>query len=199
MDVNAIGHQQGGNCAVSDVANNTETIDEEVQPEEKNEAEESISSSLEERFKEEIAKAMQEAQENKDRWMRAQAEFQNYKKRTARELMESQQKGSLDALMKFLPIMDDFERAMENIPEDLQDNPWFGGISLLQGKFKKLLEEYDVEEVIPTGELFDPNLHQAIGMDESDEVESGHVTATLQKGYINGERILRPALVRVAN
>jgi molecular chaperone GrpE len=113
--------------------------------------------------------------------------------------MESHQKASLDALIKFLPIMDDFERAMENVPEDLKDNPWFSGISLLQGKFKKLLEEYDVEEVIPTGELFDPNMHQAIGMDESDEVESGHVTATLQKGYSTGERILRPALVRVAN
>ena len=61
-----------------------------------------------------------------------------------------------------------------------------------------MLDDYDVTVIDPTGELFDPNRHEAIGMEDSDDVEAGHVTATMQKGYILGDRVLRPALVRVA-
>ncbi len=69
---------------------------------------------------------------------------------------------------------------------------------MIQRKLNKILENYNVTVLDPTGEPFDPNLHEAIGMEDSDDVESGHVTATMQKGYVLGERVLRPALVRVA-
>lgn len=142
--------------------------------------------------------AQKEAQSNKEGWQRSQAEFANYKKRVARERSELFQRGSLDALQSLLPVIDDFDRAFENVPEDISENPWIGGVAMIQRKFETLLEKFEIEAIDPTGEPFDPNLHEAIGADDSDEVESGHVTATLQKGYRAGKIILRPALVRVA-
>lgn len=140
-----------------------------------------------------------EAQANLEGWQRSRAEFLNYKKRTDREIKESRDKAALDALAKVLPIIDDFERAVQNIPEDLKANPWVSGTALIQRKFDKLLEEFSVQRIDPTGEPFDPRFHEAIGTDASTEdIPGGHVTVTLQKGYVSGERVLRPALVRVA-
>ncbi len=143
--------------------------------------------------------AQREAQSNKDGWQRARAEFANYKKRTERERSDLFQRASLDTLKSLLPIVDDFDRAFESLPEDISDNPWIGGVSMIQRKFAGLLEQYEVEAIDPTGDPFDPNLHQAIGTEDSAEVESGHVTETLQKGYRAGDSILRLALVKVAS
>lgn len=132
-------------------------------------------------------------------WQRTRAEFANYKKRVERELSESHQRGALDAIGKVLPMIDDFERAMQNTPAEMQDHAWVSGISMLLRKFEKLLSDFDVQTLDPVGEVFDPSRHEALGMDDSDTVASGHVTVTLQKGYIAGDRVLRPALVRVAN
>ncbi len=147
----------------------------------------------------ELERLRQEVQMNMDRWQRSVAEFQNYKKRTDRELTERYQHAVQDTLKDLLPIVDDFERAFENIPDDIQDHPWMSGVSMIQRKFDKLLEQHEIESVDPTGELFDPNLHEAVGTDDSDDVESGYVTVTLQKGFKRGDKVLRPALVRVAN
>jgi len=98
-----------------------------------------------------------------------------------------------------LPAIDDFERAASNVPEHLQGDPWVVGVTMVLRKFYKTLDEYDVKIIDPTGEVFDPNRHEAIGTEDSDSVATGHVTATVQKGYILGDRVLRPALVRVAN
>jgi molecular chaperone GrpE len=143
--------------------------------------------------------AQKEAQSNKDGWQRARAEFANYKKRIERERVELFQRASNDTLKDLLPIVDDFDRAFESVPEDISENPWIGGVSMIQRKFVTLLETYEIEAIDPTGELFDPNLHQAIGTEDSEEVESGHVTETLQKGYRAGDNILRLALVKVAS
>lgn len=132
-------------------------------------------------------------------WQRTRAEFANYKKRVERELSESHQRGAIDAVVRVLPIIDDFERAMQNVPADLEGHAWINGISMLLRKFDKLLSDFDVQPIDPVGEVFDPSRHEALGMDDSDTIASGHVTVTLQKGYISGDRVLRPALVRVAN
>ncbi len=140
-----------------------------------------------------------EAQKNKEGWQRTLAEFQNYKRRMEREQKDISQRIALETLAKILPIMDDFERALGSTPSELEGNPWMNGVSLIQGKFRKLLEEHNVTTLDPVGEVFNPNHHQAISMADSDEHKSGHVIETLQKGYISGETLLRPALVRVAN
>ena len=146
-----------------------------------------------------LIEAQNEAKANEDGWQRARAEFANYKKRNDRERRELFQRAALDTLKSLLPIIDDFDRAFESVPEAISEDPWIGGVSMIQRKFATLLEQYEVEAIDPTGGPFDPTLHQAIGAEDSDEVESGHVISTLQKGYRAGERVLRLALVKVAN
>lgn len=134
-----------------------------------------------------------------DALQRSRAEFANYKKRVTRELEDSQQKGAMNAIAQLLPVIDDLERALNSIPEELAEHPWMRGTALLLPKLYKTLTDLGIEAMDPTGQPFDPSKHEAIGMDDSSDVESGHVTMTLQKGYISGDKILRPALVRVAS
>ena len=84
------------------------------------------------------------------------------------------------------------------VPEELSSNPWFKGIELAVSKIGKVLTDLQIEQIDPTGEPFDPTRHEAIGLEETEDVPSGHVSTTLQKGYISGGRVLRAALVRVA-
>ncbi|MBK9123466.1 MAG: nucleotide exchange factor GrpE [Chloroflexi bacterium] len=146
----------------------------------------------------EVAVLLAKIEEYKDGWQRERAEFANYKRRVEREQAEVRQRGVHDAVARVLPIIDDFERAMQFVPEEFKENPWLNGIDLLLSKFDKFLTESNVEKIDPTGEPFDPTRHEAIGLEDTDEVESGLVSTTLQKGYISGDRVLRPALVRVA-
>ena len=146
-----------------------------------------------------LIEAQKEAQSNEDGWQRARAEFANFKKRIERERGELFQRAALDTLKSLLPIIDDFDLAFNRVPEAIGDDPWIDGVSMIQRKFTTLLEQYEVEAIDPTGGPFDPNLHQAIGAEASDEVESGHVIETLQKGYRAGDQVLRLALVKVAS
>lgn len=145
-----------------------------------------------------VQKLQDEVRVNLEGWQRARAEFANYKKRVESEMRSAADKGAADALVKMLPIMDDFNRAMENIPQEFEGNPWINGTSLIMKHFDKVLEAYNVTEIDPVGQPFDPYRHEAIGVDEASDHPGGTVTVTLQKGYASGERVLRPALVRVA-
>ena len=133
--------------------------------------------------------------EYKDGWARSQAEFQNYKKRIERdnELTYASMKG--DIIKKVLPALDDLERAIQNRPAD---NGWANGIELIARKLQNLLEAEGVKRIEAEGLEFNPNFHEAISHEPNDQVESGHVIAVVQNGYMLGERVLRPALVRVA-
>lgn len=148
---------------------------------------------------EQLAAVQAQAKEYLEGWQRARAEFANFKKRMERDLQDSYQNASVDLLSKLFPILSDFERAMSNMPPQLKDDAWLEGITLIQRKFQKLLEENGVVEIDPAGQPFDPNFHEAVGTDEATDAQSGTVTATLQKGYRLGDRVLRPALVRVAH
>lgn len=147
----------------------------------------------------EVAAAQKAAQEYLAGWQRERAEFANYKKRVEREMADLSQSAAADALKSLLPALDDFELAMSNIPAELQANPWLNGMGAVHRKFLKVLGEAGITIIDPTGKLFDPAQHEAVAMEDSSTVESGHVTATLRKGYAFGERVLRTALVRVAN
>lgn len=147
----------------------------------------------------EVEKLRAEVQANLEGWQRSRAEFTNYKRRTQQEIAESKQRGALEALGKILPILDDFDRALSNVPAELKDHAWTNGTSLILKNMHKVLDEYAVEVIDPVGQEFDPNMHEAIGTEDSSEYESGIVTVTLQKGYKSGDKVLRPALVKVAN
>ena len=153
-----------------------------------------------------VRKEAQETQDNYDSLAanvtavdKREARVANDEKRIKRKSSEFQLRGSLDTLESLLPVIDDFDRAFENVPEDISENSWIKGVEMIQHKFEKLLGKYQIEAIDPTSKPFDPDFHDAIGTDDRDEVESGHVTVTLQKGYRAGEHLLRPALVRVAS
>ena len=100
-----------------------------------------------------------------------------------------------DIIKKILPVLDDLARALQNRPAD---DAWAGGIELIGRKFQTILESEGVTRIEAEGQPFDPNFHEAISNEVSDAVESGHVIAVVQNGYMLDERVIRPALVRVA-
>jgi len=179
------------------------TKEQEVKEEEINETEtEAVESSPAEEVSEEmeaLKRQLEDAEiklaESVDGWQRSQAEFQNYRKRIERdhEVMKSNMKG--DLIKKILPLLDDLERAMQNRPAD---EPWANGIDLIMRKFQTMLESEGVKKIEAEGMEFDPYFHEAISNEPSEKVESGHVIAVVQNGYMLGERVIRPALVRVA-
>jgi len=128
-------------------------------------------------------------------WQRSLADFQNYKRRVERdnETFKANAKG--DIFKKVLPALDDLERAMQNRPAD---DAWANGIELIVRKFQNILDAEGLKRIEAKGAAFDPNLHEAISHEPSEEVESGHVIEVVQNGYMLGERVIRPALVRVA-
>lgn len=145
-----------------------------------------------------LATARKEAAEFKEGWLRERADFNNYKKRVEGQMKDLRDTAVVEALLNLLPIIDDFERAMANVPAEMQDNPWINGVGGIHRKFQKILEDKGVTALDPVGQPFDPTRHEAVVTEASSTVESGHVIETLQKGYARGERILRPALVKIA-
>jgi molecular chaperone GrpE len=155
-----------------------------------------------EQLKEEIEallKQLEEAQakaaENLAGWQRSQAEFINYKNRVQRdrELDYAAMKG--DIIKKVLPVLDDMERALANRPEG---DSWASGMELIARKFRSILEAEGLKRIEATGQPFDPNYHEAISSEPNEDVESGHVIEVVQNGYLLGDRVIRPAMVRVA-
>lgn len=148
-----------------------------------------------EALKRQIEDAEAKLAESVDGWQRSAAEFQNYKKRVERdhELTRVTLKG--DIVKKLLPVLDDLERALQNRPAN---ESWANGIELIARKFQGVLESEGIKRIEAEGVEFDPNFHEAISHEPNDQVESGHVIAVVQNGYLLGERVIRPALVRVA-
>jgi len=147
---------------------------------------------------EQLASAIAEAEDYKDRWMRSQAEFANARKRMEKQRLELFSTATADVMRKLLPILDDYERAMENTPEAIHEDSWLEGIQLVQRKLMGVLENYNVTPIEAVGEPFDPNVHEAISQEDSDEYDSGVVCKELQTGYKIGDRVIRPSLVIVA-
>jgi molecular chaperone GrpE len=133
--------------------------------------------------------------ENLDGWQRSVAEFQNYKKRIERDRDAEKASMKGDLIKKVLPVLDDLERALQNRPEE---DPWVNGIDLIKRKLQAILEGEGIQRIEAEGEDFDPNFHEAISYEPVDGVESGRVIAVVQNGYMLGERVIRPAMVRVA-
>jgi molecular chaperone GrpE len=145
-----------------------------------------------------LAVAQEEAAKNLDGWLRSQAEFANARKRMEKQRIDIQMRATTDMITRLLPVIDDFERAFENVPDTIREDGWFEGIELVNRKVNGILESLNVEPIEAVGQEFDPNCHEAIMQEESEEYESGVVTEELQKGYKIGDRIIRPSLVKVA-
>jgi molecular chaperone GrpE len=142
-----------------------------------------------------LAEAQAQALEYKDGWQRALADFQNYKRRTDSEKAEAYQNAIGLVVRRYLPILDDLERALATRPDDL---PWVNGIDLIFRKLQTILENEGIKRIEAQGKPFDPNFHEAIGQEVMPGVEPGTVITVMQQGYMLGERVIRPAVVRVA-
>jgi molecular chaperone GrpE len=138
------------------------------------------------------------AEEYLDGWQRARAEFANFKKRVQKEREASRSFITAEILSKYLTVVDDFERALNDRPEDEASEAWAEGVDMIYRKLKNILEAEGVEEISAEGEQFDPNFHEAISFAESDDHSEGEIVEVIQPGYKIKERIIRPAVVLVA-
>lgn len=139
-----------------------------------------------------------QAAEYLEGWQRARAEFSNYKKRVDRELQDAYSRAAGDVITRYLTILDDLERALQDVPKDEKTANWAQGIDLIYRKMKAMIEAEGVEVIEAEGQPFDPNLHEAISHEESEELKGGYIIDVVQQGYRMGDRVLRPAMVRVA-
>jgi molecular chaperone GrpE len=146
-------------------------------------------------LKQQLEETLSQTAEFKDGWQRARAEFDNYRKRIERENSLVYQNAVGNVVKRYLPVMDDLERALQNRPESLA---WVDGIDLIYRKLRSILDSEGVKRIEAEGQAFDPNFHEAIGQENTQDVPSGCVSEVVQNGYILGEKVIRPALVRVA-
>jgi molecular chaperone GrpE len=150
-------------------------------------------------LQEELSAARIQADEYLDGWQRARADFANYKKRVERERSLAYQNASADIITRYLDVVDDMARALDNRPQEGEGATWADGIELIYRKLLTILENAGVTLMQIEGETFDPNLHEAISVEENPDYESGQVIEVLKQGYMLGDRVLRPASVRVAD
>jgi molecular chaperone GrpE len=148
-----------------------------------------------EELKKQLADVQSQAADYKDGWQRSVAEFQNYRRRVETEKAETYQTAVGNIIKRYLPILDDMERALAKRPDDL---PWAEGIELIYRKLQSILEAEGLKRIEAEGQMFDPTFHEAILQEPSNCHESGQIISVIQNGYMLGERVIRPAIVKVA-
>ena len=144
-----------------------------------------------------LADARRERDEYYDRWMRKAAEFDNYRKRVEKERREQSDQALVDLLQELLLVVDDFDRAL-TVETGERGEAYRKGVELIHAKLYDVVKKYNVRPIDALGADFDPNLHQAVMQESSPEHRDGEVIAELRKGYMIGDRLLRPAMVKVA-
>lgn len=159
---------------------------------------ESSGTSEEESLEEQVKRLQSEAEEYLDGWQRARAEFANFKKRTQRENEHARERITGEIITHFLGVKDDIERALAKAPDTDDFQEWTLGIELIHQKLQALFDAEGVELIDAEGERFDPTFHEAVSFEENDDYEEGLIIDITQPGYKMGERVLRPAMVRVA-
>jgi molecular chaperone GrpE len=144
-----------------------------------------------------LADALRERDEYYDRWMRKAAEFDNYRKRVERERREQSDQVVVDLLQDLLLVVDDFDRALTAEAGEGAE-AYRRGVELIRGKLGDLLKKVNVRPIDALGTDFDPKVHQAVIQEASPGHRDGEVIGELRKGYMLGDRLLRPAMVKVA-
>lgn len=127
-------------------------------------------------------------------WQRAAADYQNFKRRVEQERGETARLANAALIINVLPLLDDLERALTSVDARLAGLTWVDGIRLIYRKFQAVLEAAGVSEIKAEGETFDPAVHEAVMFGEGEE---GKVVAEVQRGYMLGDRVIRPAMVVV--
>ena len=147
--------------------------------------------------KEKKDKRQEQIEELTDKLKRSMAEFDNFRKRTDKEKTQMYEIGAREVIDKILPVVDNFERAFENVTEEEKNDPFIGGMDMVFKQLLKALEDMGVTAIEAVGSEFDPNLHNAVMQVENEEYESGIVAQELQKGYKYKENVVRHSMVAV--
>jgi molecular chaperone GrpE len=140
----------------------------------------------------------EQSDENLRSLQRTAADFANYRRRVDEERQGLSTFSNAMLIGRLLAVLDDFDRALQNVPEETHEG-WVDGVRLVERKLRSLLEAEGVTQIEALGQPFDPNLHEAVDTEETADLPDNQVIGELQRGYRLGDRVLRPSLVRVAS
>ncbi|GKX31146.1 protein GrpE [Vallitalea longa] len=150
-------------------------------------------------MKKKLKQKEKEVNEYVDKLQRTMAEFDNFRKRTTREKSMMYENGAKETLEKLLPIVDNFQRALESVSEEQKEVPFVQGIELIFKQLMSTLNDIGVEEIKAEGKEFDPNFHHAVTHAEDDSLGENIVSEVFQKGYMYNDSVLRHSMVKVVN
>jgi len=139
----------------------------------------------------------QESNSFKDQYLRTVADLKNFKRRTEDERSSLIRNATAGLLLKILPILDDFDLAMQHVPAEVAETSWFNGLQGVQRKLQMVLEGEGVKPIEALGQTFDPHFHDAVMHEDAGPEQAGKVTADLRRGYMLHDRVLRPSMVKV--
>lgn len=178
----------------------TEETVENTEVKEENTAEETVETVEENKeptMEEKLEEAQKQAKDNLDKYIRQLAEFENFRKRSNSEKTAMYSNGVRDTVEKLLPVIDNFERAVE--AADDKEDPMYKGVEMILKQFMEILENLGVKEIPSKGEPFDPSVHSAVMHIDDESCDENVVVEVFQKGYTLGDKVIRPSMVKVAN
>ena len=178
----------------------TEETVENTEVKEENNAEETVETVEENKeptMEEKLEEAQKQAKDNLDKYIRQLAEFENFRKRSNSEKTALYSNGVRVTVEKLLPVIDNFERAVE--AADDKEDPMYKGVEMILKQFMEILENLGVKEIPSKGEPFDPNVHSAVMHIDDESCDENVVVEVFQKGYTLGDKVIRPSMVKVAN
>ena len=149
-------------------------------------------------LEEEVARLQSALDEQQQKWLRAQADFDNFRRRTQKEKDQLGKYASMKLIMELVPVIDNFERAMTSVPQHAEAESFVKGIDMIFRQLDQVLKGEGLIVMETVGHPFDPEFHQAIMQVESEEHEEGIVVEEVQKGYMLKDKVLRPASVKVS-
>ena len=149
-------------------------------------------------LEEQLDEALQTLARTKEKMLRTAADFDNFRKRTAREVQDIRRRGKQTAIKELLPVFDSMERATAHIGDNTDAKSMADGISLVLKQFISVLGKMNIERIEAVGQGFDPSFHDSIQYEASDEYDAGTVMAEVQAGYRMGDDLLRPSMVMVS-
>jgi molecular chaperone GrpE len=149
-------------------------------------------------LEEQLDEALQKLARTKEKMLRTAADFDNFRKRTARDAQDIRRRGTQAAVKELLPVFDSMERATAHIHDNTNTKSMADGINMVLKQFISVLGKMNIERIDAVGQVFDPSFHDSIQHEASDEYDAGTVMAEVQAGYMMGDDLLRPSMVMVS-
>lgn len=201
IDIEEVKDENGVDDAVEETTETAEDKNEETSKKEETSGEETPKK--EKKFGRKKDKAVEKLEEKvkelEDMRVRQLAEFENFRKRSEKEKSQMFEVGAKSVIEKILPVMDNFERGLQGVPEEEKDAPFVKGVEMVYKQMLTAFEEMGVKPIEAVGKEFDPNLHNAVMAVDDDSLESGTVAEEMQKGYMYKESVVRHSMVKVVN